>query len=136
VEPNAPAQPVTRAQSPEPEHLPVAEPAKLLPDVTKFSTELTDTFSKLTETLTSVKDAATAETALPKLQEIDAKLDSAKTRIGELGDAGKATIRELVKSAQAKLRELVDKVLAIPGVGEKLKPIVDTVMAKLGELSG
>jgi hypothetical protein len=54
----------------------------------------------------------------------------------ELGAAGQTTIKTLVKSAQAKLKELVDKVLAIPGVGEKIKPVVDSIMAKLTDLGG
>jgi hypothetical protein len=128
---------VARAQSPDNGQATGSEPAaSLVPDVTRFSTELTGTFSKLTETLTSVKDAASAELALPKLQELDATLDAEKTTAQKLGDAGKATIRELVKSTQAKLRELVDKVLALPGVGEKLKTTVDSIMAKLAELGG
>ncbi len=93
----------------------------VVPDVTKFNTELTETFSKLTEALTGVKDADSAEAALPKLQELEGKLDVAKTTMKELGDAGQTTIKTLVTSAQAKLKVLVDKVLSIPGVGEKLK---------------
>jgi hypothetical protein len=128
---------VARAQSPDSGQGTVSEAAaSLVPDVTKFSTELSGTFSKLTEALTSVKDAASAEVALPKLQELDAKLDAAKTTTQKLGDAGEATIHELVKSTQAKLKELVNKVLALPGVGEKLKTTVDAIMAKLAELGG
>jgi hypothetical protein len=128
---------VTRAQSPEPVHVPVPQAAKnLVPDVTKFSTELTDTFSKLTETLTSVKDVPSAEAALPKLQDLDSKLDVAKATMQKLADSAKITISTLVKSTQGKLRELVDKVLAIPGVGEKVRVVADSIMAKLTDLSG
>ena len=107
-----------------------------LPDVTKFSTELTNTFSKLTEASTGVKDAASAEASLPKLQDLDGKLDVAKTTMKEIGDAGQTSIKTLVKSAQGKLKELLDKVLAIPGVGDKIKAIVDSIMAKLTDLAG
>ena len=128
---------ITRAQSPETSREVVSEAVKsLVPDVTKFNTELTDTFSKLTEALTGVKDAESAEAALPKLQELEGKLDVAKTTMKELGDAGRTTVKTLVKSTQAKLKELVDKVLAIPGVGEKIKPVVDSIMAKVTELAG
>jgi len=108
----------------------------VVPDVTKFSTELTDTFSKLTEALTGVKDAASAEAALPKLQDLEGKLDVAKTTMKELGDAARTTIKTLVTSAQAKLKVLVDKVLSSPGVGEKIKTVVDSIMAKLTDLAG
>jgi hypothetical protein len=135
--PDANVDPVVRAQSPESRRELIPDTVKsIVPDVTKFNTELTDTFSNLTEALTGVKDADSAKAALPKLQDIEGKLDVAKTTMKELGDAGQTTIKTLVKSAQAKLKELVDKVLAIPGVGEKIKPVVDSIMAKLTDLGG
>jgi hypothetical protein len=131
---NAPA--VTRAQSPDIASTPVAESVKaLVPDVSKFKTELTDTFSKLTETLSSVKDAHSAETALPTLEDIEGKLEVAKTTMKDLGTAGKATIGTLVKASEGKLRELMEKVLAIPGVGEKIKVVANSIMTKLTDLS-
>jgi hypothetical protein len=108
----------------------------VVPDVSKFSTELKDTFSKLTEALTSVKDVASAEAALPKLQDLDSKLGIAKVTMHNLADSAKITISTLVKSTQGKLRELVDNVLAIPGVGEKIKVVADSILAKLTDLAG
>jgi hypothetical protein len=128
---------VARAQSPEPARAPVLEGVKkLVPDVTTFSTELKDTFSKLTEALSSVKDVPSAEAALPKLQDLDSKLDVAKATMQKLADSAKITISTLVKSSNGKLRELVDTVLAIPGVGEKIKVVADSIMAKLTDLAG
>ena len=107
-----------------------------VPDVSKLKTDLTETFSSLTEALTSIKDVQSAETALPKLQDLGAKLESAKTTMKDLGDAGKTTIISLVKATEAKVLELIEKVLAIPGVGEKLKVVADSIKAKLTDLSG
>jgi len=135
--PEAQVPAVVRAQSPDTHRALVPEAVKsLVPDTTKFSTELTDTFSKLTEAFTGVKDATSAEAALPKLQELEGKLDVAKTTMKELGDAARTTIKTLVTSAQAKLKVLVDKVLSSPGVGEKIKTVVDSIMAKLTDLAG
>jgi hypothetical protein len=114
--------------------VPEAAPVPI-PDATQLSTEVTDTFKSLTETLTGVKDVPSAEAALPKLQDFGPKLDAVKARLDKLTEAGKATVTALVKSSQAKLRELVDKVLAIPGVGEKIKAVVDPIMAKLSDLA-
>jgi Bacterial protein of unknown function (DUF937) len=116
--------------------VPVPETPKVtLLDTTHLSTELTDTFKALTETLTGVKDAPSAEAALPKLQDFAPRLDAAKAKLDNLTDAGKATVTDLITSSQAKLKELVDKVLAIPGVGEKLRAVVDTIMAKISDLA-
>jgi endonuclease III len=106
-----------------------------VPEAAQLSTQLTDTFKVLTETLTGIKDVPSAEAALPKLQDIGPKLEAAKAALQKLGEAGKATIKSLVQSSQAKLKDLVDKVLAIPGVGDKIKAVVDTIMAKLHELT-
>ena len=134
--PEVQGQPVTRGQSPEIAGKPALDSIKaVVPDVTKFKTELTDTFSKLTEALTSVKDVPSAEAALPKLQDLEGKLDVAKTTIKDLGVAGKATIGELVKTTMGKLKELVEKVIAIPGVGDKIKSVTESIMTKLTNLS-
>ncbi len=128
---------VIRAQSPDTHRDLVPQGVKrVVPDVSKFSTELTETFSKLTEALASVKDAASAENALPKLQDLEGKLDVAKTTMKDLSDTGQTTVKKLVTSAEAELKKLVVKVLAIPGVGEKFKTIVDSIMSKLAGLAG
>jgi Bacterial protein of unknown function (DUF937) len=135
--PDVQGQPVTRGQSPEVAGKPALDSINaVIPDVSKIKTELTDTFSKLTEALISVKDVPSAEAALPKLQDIEGKLDVAKTTIKDLGAAGKATIGELVKTTMGKLKELVEKVMAIPGVGDKLKSVTESIMNKITDLSG
>jgi hypothetical protein len=91
--------------------------------------------SKFTAALSGVKDAASAEAALPKLEELNNKLDDAKATILKLGDAGKATVKALVQTSRDKLKELVNKVLAIPGAGEKIKTVVDSMMTKLSDLA-
>jgi Bacterial protein of unknown function (DUF937) len=131
-----PAPATVKAPIVEAPKVPVVEAPKVpAPEVTQLSTELTDTFKSLTETLTGVKDVPSAEAALPKLQDLGPKLDAAKAKLDKLTEAGKATIAALVKSSQAKLRELVDKVLAIPGVGDKIKAVVDGIMAKINDLA-
>jgi hypothetical protein len=127
--PAVPDQAIVKAPVPE-------VPKVAVPDATQLSTELTDTFKALTETLTGVKDVPSAEAALPKLQDFAPKLDAAKAKLDKLTDAGKATVTELVKSSQAKLKELVDKVLAIPGVGDKIRAVVDPIMAKIKDIAG
>jgi len=135
-EPAGPAPGAAAVPNPEAVKVPVTEAPRVpVPEATQLSSELSDTFKALTDTLTGVKDVPSAETALPKLQDFGPKLDAAKARLDKLSDAGKATVTSLVKSSQARLMELVDKVLAIPGVGDKLKAVVDSVMAKISDLT-
>ncbi|MBL8824082.1 MAG: DUF937 domain-containing protein [Planctomycetia bacterium] len=121
---------------------PVKMPAN--PDLTKklgdqvgqMTDSINNLFKTATTSLEEIKDAATAEAAIPKLKELSNNAEDMKKLFGLLPDAGKATIKTLLSTGIEKLKALVDKVLAIPGVGEKLKPVVDGLMAKLTAVTG
>jgi hypothetical protein len=108
-------------------------PAPQLPQV---NGELAGAFSSLTDSLKGIKDAATAEAALPELTKINGKLDHAKASMDKLPTEGKATIISLLKPALVNLKELTDKVLAMAGVSEKIKPVIDGITGKLSALVG
>jgi hypothetical protein len=127
---------VARAQSPDTGRVVGSETAaSLAPDVTKFSTELTDVFGELTDALDRVKDVASAEAAMPKLQSIEGRLEIAKSTFKRLGDAGRPTIKSIVASARTKLKVLADKLISMPGVNENFKTVVNSIMAKLTDLA-
>jgi hypothetical protein len=101
----------------------------------QISGDLAGNFSSLTEALGTIKDPASAEAALPKLTNISKDLDNVKTQMGSMSDVGKSTIGPLIKAAIAKLRVVVDKVLAMAGVGDKIKPVLDGIVGKLDALA-
>jgi len=103
---------------------------------TELSSELSSAFSSLTETLTGVKDAATAEAALPKLRDISGSLDGAKVALDTLSGDSKSLLRSLIKTGIAKLKEITDKVVAIAGVPDQFKTVVNAIMGKLTTLAG
>lgn len=105
------------------------------PEVAKLSGDVSGVFTSLTDILTGVKDAATAEAALPKLKEASGKLDTIKEAFSTLASPGKSTIAALVKAGTGKLNDLVAKILAIPGVGDLVKPVIDEITTKLAALS-
>jgi uncharacterized protein YidB (DUF937 family) len=107
-----------------------------VPKAPQLSGDLANAFASLTETLTGVKDVATAEAALPKLRDISGSLDGAKAAMDKLSGDSKAVLRALIESSMTKLKELADKVLAIAGVGDKIKPVVEAIMNKLTTLAG
>lgn len=123
---------VVQKEEPKPVPEPVVPKVEVsLPDPTKLSTDLTTVFTSLTDILDGVKDVPTAETAAPKLTDLTPKLDGLKTLWDKVPDAGKSAISKIAVDHLGKLKELVAKVLAIPGVSEKLKPVLDTILAKL-----
>ena len=106
------------------------------PQLPKLSGELAGAFSSLTQSLSGIKDAASAEAAMPKLAEISGQLDGAKAAMDKLPDSGKDTLMSMLKPALAKLKELADKVMALAGVGDKIKPMLDGITSKLSALAG
>lgn len=109
---------------------------KLGDQVAQMTDSVNTLFKTATTSLEGVKDAATAEAALPKLKELTTSAEDMKKMFGGLPEAGKATIKTLLGTGIDQLKALADKVLAIPGVGEKLKPVIDGLMAKLSAVAG
>jgi hypothetical protein len=103
-----------------------------LPDVTKFSTDLGGIYTSLTTLLGDVKDAPSAETALPKLTDLVPKVDGLKALWDKVPDAGRATIAKVTADHLPTLKELLAKVLAIAGVSDKFKDTVNGMITTLG----
>jgi hypothetical protein len=97
--------------------------------------QITDSVRGLRTTLAGITDAASAESALPKLKEITAQLDNVAGLKGQLSATQRTTLSGLVSPAMPPINELVQKVLAIPGVAEVLKPTLDTLTTKLSTLA-
>jgi hypothetical protein len=98
--------------------------------------DVTSFFKSATETLSGIKDAATADAALPKLKELDTTADGLKKAFGLVPQEGKAVVKTLFTDGITKLKELIAKITALPGVGDKIKPVVDSLMAKLNGITG
>jgi hypothetical protein len=111
-------------------------PSPKAPDFAQVSTDLTGTFKTLTDSLTSIKDAESAEAAVPKLKELDGKLDGMKALVDKLPDADKGKVTELIKASFGKVEDQFAKLLWIPGVGDKVKSTIDGIMGKLAALGG
>jgi hypothetical protein len=115
---------------------PVAQPRVTLPDATTLSRDLTGTYQSLTDALGQVKDVASAENALPTLRNLSAKLDTLKSYWDKLPEGGRAFLRSVTNQRLGSFKDEVSRVLAIPGVGNILKPVLDGIVAKLNEFGG
>jgi Bacterial protein of unknown function (DUF937) len=93
--------------------------------------EVTDSITNLRTTLTGITDAASARAALPKLQEVTAQIDKVDGLLGQLSPEQRRVLAGVVNPLMPSLNQLFDKVLAIPGVAELLKPTIDALRAKL-----
>src|SRR5215467_3625430 len=97
--------------------------------------EVTDSITTLRTTLTGITDAASAQAALPKLREVTGQIDKVDGLLGQLSPEQRKVLAGVVNPLMPSLNQLFDKVLAIPGVAELLKPTIDALRAKLALLT-
>jgi hypothetical protein len=97
--------------------------------------QVTDSVSNLRTTLTGIADTASAQSALPKLQDATAQFDKVGGMIGQLSPDQRKVLAGLITPMMPALNQLFDKVLAVPGVSEILKPTIDALKAKLATLT-
>ena len=96
--------------------------------------QITNDIASVRTTLDGVSDVTSAQAALPKLQEVTAQINKTGDVVGQLSVDQRKLLLSLVKPLVPAVNQLSDKVLAIPGVAEVLKPSVDTLKAKLTAL--
>jgi hypothetical protein len=97
--------------------------------------EVADSITTLRSTLEGISDAASAQTALPKLQAVTAQIDKVDGLLGQLSPEQRKVLAGVVNPLMPSLNQLFDKVLAIPGVAELLKPTIDALRAKFAVLT-
>jgi hypothetical protein len=97
--------------------------------------QVSDSITSLRSTLGGITDTASAQAALPKLQEITAQIDKVDGLIGRLSTDQRRLLAGFVNPLMPTLNQLFDKVLAIPGVAAVLKPTIDALRTKLGALA-
>lgn len=105
------------------------------PDAAALSRSLEDAYGAATRDLTDVKDAAGAETALPKLQALNSTLDTLKAGWDKLPESARASVRAVGTEKLPRLKELAARVSEAPGVSEKFRLAVDALIAKLSALN-
>ena len=93
--------------------------------------QVTEMFGKVTSTLGTVKDADTANAALPEISKLTEGFGGMSDMFGKMPDAAKSAVAGVFKSSLEQLKPIIEKVMAIPGVDAILKPAIDALMGKL-----
>lgn len=97
--------------------------------------QVTTVLDGLKTSLSGITDVATAQAALPKLQEAVSAIDGVSGMLGKLSAGQKSALAALVTAALPTIKDAATKVLAIQGVGDVAKPVVDSLLAKLEVLA-
>lgn len=114
----------------------VAPAAKsLVVDGVDLGTQVTSVFDGLKTTIGGITDAATAQAALPKLQDAVKSVDGLSGILPKLSGDQRTMLSGLINAALPTLKDLIAKVLAIPGVGDVLKPTADALLGKIDALT-
>ena len=100
-------------------------------DLTKEAGTVADA---LNTTLGEIKDVDSAKAALPKLEEANLGLDRIVGLVDQIPEAIRPALASALKTHRAKLQETIEKVVAIEGVGEIIKPVLDQIVAKLDKV--
>jgi hypothetical protein len=98
--------------------------------------QIDDSLGALRTSLAGITDAASASAALPKLQEATAQIDKVAGTVKQLPADQRRVADGLVASSMETVNQLFDKVLAIPGVAEVVRPTIASLRTKLADLSG
>jgi hypothetical protein len=109
----------------------VAGVADAVTDSKALSGDLSSILTTATEAIGTIKDEATATAALPKLQELTAKLGGLKALWDKMPAAAQSVVGSQINPLIAKLREVIQPVLALPVIGDKVKPIADEMLTAL-----
>jgi Bacterial protein of unknown function (DUF937) len=96
--------------------------------------QLSGEITNLRYTLTGITDAASARAALPKLQQVTAQVDKISGSLEIVPADQRKLLAGIIRPVTPSINQLFDKVLAIPGVGEVLKPTLDSLKTKFTQL--
>lgn len=138
----APATPAPAAPAAVTPAVPAATPAATLPavpalpDVTAITKQATDALGGVSTTLGSITDPASATAALPKLAEATASLSKLDGVVTALPPAARTAIAAATGPVLGNITSAMDKIEAMPGLGDTVKPALDALKNTLGAFSG
>jgi hypothetical protein len=113
----------------------VPEQTATATQITSLTGQVNDFFLSATNTFAGIKDAASAEAAVPRLRELSTRLDGMRVAMDQLPADARSRLVALVKDSSAKLMPVMDSVVAMPVVGDTIKPLADELRRKLNGLA-
>jgi len=131
-----PSQPQTTGQAPSGQ---AQQPTTGGPSVVggvDLKNALGDSLADTRTSLQSIIDGGSAQAALPKLEAAKNQIDRISGLAGQLSDDQRKVLAGVIAAAMPAINQLTDRVMAMPGVGDVLRPTIAPMKTKLAELSG
>jgi hypothetical protein len=103
---------------------------------TKVSQNATDIFASLTKSLEGIKDSASAQKALPDLEQLSTRIDELSKVQKSMSPGGQSMLAQIVAAARPGLEKLVSSVMTLLGADDAaIKPVVNDILAKVNGLA-
>jgi Bacterial protein of unknown function (DUF937) len=129
-----PSQPQTTGQAPSQSTI-GQQPGSVVVGGVDVKNTLGDSLADLRTSLQNIVDGGSAQAALPKLEAAKSQIDRISSLAGQLSDEQRRTLAGVISAAMPVINQLTDRVIAMPGVGDVLKPTLGPMRTKLAELS-
>lgn len=121
--------------SPIPFDEPASETTGPAPAMPEFDiSKLTSVFDSLSGTFEKVTDVESAKAALPELETMDKQLETASAGLAAIPELFRGPLVKKLQDSFPAVEAMVEKALAIPGVSDVLKPVVDSMMSRIKPL--
>jgi hypothetical protein len=118
-----------------PETRPATPDMAAMPDLAQMPENMKSFLTNFGDQLGTIKDAASAEAAAPKLEEMKAKLDGFRTAWARLPEASQPALRQMISAQMTPLREKSQQTLAVPGISDRIKALINDILQRLTELA-
>ena len=110
-----------------------AQTAALTVGEVNVGEELRDIVQDTQNSFEGISDAASAEAAVPTLNDINTRLEELSATVDQLPEDAKKVLADVLGDQVTELKTLADSVTNQAGVGDILTPSLEPIMAKLGD---
>jgi len=109
----------------------VGAPQKIVVGGVDLAGQMTSAVAGLKTSLGTIKDAASAQSALPKLRDAAGQIEKIQGLSGQLPADGKKSLSGMAAAALKTLEPIITAVLGTTGVGPVVKPTLDALRGRL-----
>lgn len=102
-----------------------------VPSLASVRDDVTGLFKSLDTTFSDIRDAASAERAMPALREIDTKIDAMSQLLSRLPTASVTAVRPMIEDQVKTATEKANAVTSIEGIGADFKSLIQQIVAKI-----
>jgi len=109
-------------------------PEVAVPEISSIQQQLDSLFASLGTVMGEIKDAASADAAAPKLEQLLPELDQLSAAWQRVPDTGRATLSSFLNENLTKIRQQAEQILALPGLAERIRALINEIIGKLDGL--